>query len=106
MSEKRLAVVTGAARGIGRAIVMELLKQGRIVAGLDMDFMGKPFGPMPALLSIAEYVTKVHAICVRCGNLARHSFRKSAEEQVVVLGEKDKYEPLCRFCYNKATGKK
>ena len=77
-----------------------------IVAGLDMDFMGKPFGPMPALLSKAEYVTKVHAICVRCGNLARHSFRKSAEEQVVVLGEKDKYEPLCRFCYNKATGKK
>lgn len=77
-----------------------------IVAGLDMDFMGKPFGPMPALLSIAEYVTKVHAICVRCGNLAQYSFRKSDEEQVVVLGEKDKYEPLCRYCYNKAMGKK
>jgi thymidine kinase len=77
-----------------------------IVAGLDMDFMGKPFGPIPALLSVAEYVTKVHAICMRCGNLAQYSFRKSDEEQVVVLGEKDKYEPLCRDCYNKAMGKK
>jgi thymidine kinase len=76
-----------------------------VVAGLDMDFMGKPFGPMPGLLAIAEYVTKVHAICMRCGNLAQYSFRKSEEEQVVVLGEKDKYEPLCRDCYNKATGK-
>ena len=76
-----------------------------VVAGLDMDFMGKPFGPMPALLSIAEYVTKVHAICMRCGNLAQYSYRKSEEEQVVVLGEKDKYEPLCRDCYNKALGK-
>jgi len=71
-----------------------------IVAGLDMDFMGKPFGPMPALLAIAEFVTKVHAICMRCGNLAQYSFRKSEEEQIVVLGEKDKYEPLCRTCYN------
>ena len=71
-----------------------------IVAGLDMDFMGKPFGPMPALMGIAEFVTKVHAICMRCGNLAHYSFRKSDEEQVVVLGEKDKYEPLCRTCYN------
>jgi thymidine kinase len=76
-----------------------------VVAGLDMDFMGKPFGPMPGLLAIAEYVTKVHAICMRCGNLAQYSFRKSEEEQVVVLGEKDKYEPLCRDCYNKAKGK-
>ncbi len=57
-----------------------------IIAGLDMDFMGKPFGPMPALLSIAEYITKVHAICMRCGNLANYSFRKSEEEQVVLLG--------------------
>lgn len=72
-----------------------------IVAGLDMDFLGKPFGAMPALLSIAEYVTKVHAICTRCGNLAQYSFRKSEEEQIVVLGEKDKYEPLCRTCYIK-----
>ena len=71
-----------------------------IVAGLDIDFMGKPFGPMPALMAIAEFVTKVHAICMRCGNLAHYSFRKSDEEQVVVLGEKDKYEPLCRTCYN------
>ena len=77
-----------------------------IVAGLDMDFMGKPFGPMPGLLSVAEYVTKVHAICMRCGNLAQYSFRKTDEEQVVVLGEKEKYEPLCRHCYNKAMGKK
>ena len=74
-----------------------------VIAGLDMDFMGKPFGPMPGLLAIAEYVTKVHAICMRCGNLAQYSFRKSDEAQVVVLGEKDKYEPLCRDCYNKAT---
>ena len=69
-----------------------------IIAGLDMDFMGKPFGPMPALLSIAEYVTKVHAICMRCGNLAQYSFRKSEEAQVVLLGEKNLYEPLCREC--------
>lgn len=76
-----------------------------IVAGLDMDFMGNPFGPIPALLSIAEYITKVHAICMRCGSLAQYSFRKSEEEQVVVLGEKDKYEPLCRECYNNAQKK-
>jgi thymidine kinase len=76
-----------------------------VVAGLDMDFMGKPFGPIPALLSIAEYVTKVHAICMRCGNLAQYSFRKSDENQQVVLGEKDKYEPLCRNCYNDALKK-
>jgi thymidine kinase len=76
-----------------------------VVAGLDMDFMGNPFGPIPALLATAEYVTKVHAICMRCGNLAQFSFRKSNEEQVVVLGEKDKYEPLCRNCFNKAAGK-
>jgi thymidine kinase len=76
-----------------------------VVAGLDMDFMGNPFGPMPGLLAIAEFVTKVHAICMRCGNLAQYSFRKSDEDQVVVLGEKDKYEPLCRTCYNKALNK-
>jgi len=72
-----------------------------IVAGLDMDFMGNPFGPLPSLLAIAEYVTKVHAICMRCGSLAQYSYRKSEEAQVVLLGEKDKYEPLCRDCYNK-----
>jgi len=76
-----------------------------VIAGLDMDFMGDPFGPIPALLSIAEFITKVHAICMRCGSLAQFSFRKSEEEQVVVLGEKDKYEPLCRECYNKAMKK-
>ena len=76
-----------------------------VVAGLDMDFMGNPFGPMPALLAIAEYITKVHAICMRCGSLAQFSHRKSEESQVVVLGEKDKYEPLCRECYIRATSK-
>ena len=76
-----------------------------VVAGLDMDFMGKPFGPMPAMLSIAEYVTKVHAICMRCGNLAQYSFRKSEDEQVVLLGEKNLYEPLCRECYNSESNK-
>ena len=76
-----------------------------VIAGLDMDFMGKPFGPMPALLAIAEYVTKVHAICMRCGNLAQYSFRKSGDEQVVLLGEKKLYEPLCRNCYNAALNK-
>src|SRR5512133_2261718 len=67
-----------------------------IVAGLDMDFLGKPFGPMPALLAVAEFITKVHAICMRCGNLAQFSFRKSEEESIVLLGEKNLYEPLCR----------
>jgi len=76
-----------------------------VVAGLDMDFMGKPFGPMPALLAIAEYVTKIHAICMRCGNLAQYSYRKSSEAQQVLLGGKDIYEPLCRSCYNIAHNK-
>ena len=76
-----------------------------LVAGLDMDFMGNPFGPIPALLSIAEYITKVHAICMWCGGLAQYSYRKSEESKVVVLGEKDKYEPLCRSCFNKALKK-
>lgn len=76
-----------------------------LIAGLDMDFMGKPFGPMPALLAIAEYVTKIHAICMRCGNLANYSYRKSDEAQVVLLGEKNLYEPLCRKCYNAAINK-
>jgi len=73
-----------------------------VVAGLDMDFARQPFGPMPALLAIAEYITKVHAICMRCGNLAHYSYRKSEDEKIVLLGEKDIYEPLCRNCYNKA----
>ena len=73
-----------------------------IIAGLDTDFLGKPFGPMPGLLAIAEDVQKVHAICVRCGALANHSHRLSQSRKLVVLGEKDTYEPLCRECYNKA----
>jgi thymidine kinase len=77
-----------------------------IVAGLDMDFMGNPFGPMPGILAIAEFVTKVHAICMRCGNLAQYSFRKTDESQVVLLGEKNLYEPLCRRCYQAAIKKK
>jgi thymidine kinase len=72
-----------------------------IVAGLDMDFLGKPFGPIPSLLATAEYITKVHAICVNCGNLAHYSHRTIANEKLVVLGEKDSYEPLCRVCYEK-----
>jgi thymidine kinase len=76
-----------------------------IVAGLDMDFMGKPFGPMPGLMAIAEHVYKAHAICMRCGNLAQYSFRKTEESQVVLLGEKNLYEPLCRRCYNEAIKK-
>ena len=71
-----------------------------IVAGLDMDFKGKPFGPMPDILAMAEYITKVHAVCVRCGNLAQYSHRKSHDDQVLLLGEKELYEPLCRRCYN------
>ena len=74
-----------------------------IVAGLDMDFMGKPFGPMPALMATAEFVTKVHAICVKCGNIAQHSHRLTADSNLVMLGEKDTYEPICRACYNMAT---
>lgn len=73
-----------------------------IVAGLDMDFQGKPFGPMPQLMAVAEYVTKVHAICMRCGSLANLSHRLSHEEKLVVLGEINEYEPLCRECYNES----
>ena len=73
-----------------------------IVAGLDMDYLGRPFGPIPGLMSTAEYLTKVHAICVRCGNLANHSHRIGLDEKLVVLGETNIYEPLCRFCFSKA----
>ena len=73
-----------------------------IIAGLDTDFMGKPFGPMPALMAVAEDIQKVHAICVKCGSPANHSHRLSKNEQLVVLGEKDEYEPLYRHCYNAA----
>ncbi|MCG6186082.1 thymidine kinase [Maribellus maritimus] len=77
-----------------------------IVAGLDMDFKGVPFGPIPGLMAIADHITKVHAICVRCGNIAQFSHRLSEKEQVVLLGEKDIYEPLCRSCYREANSKK
>lgn len=73
-----------------------------IIAGLDMDFKGIPFGPMPALMARAEYVTKVHAICMRCGDLAQYSYRKTADKSLVLLGEVDEYEPLCRKCFNEA----
>lgn len=71
-----------------------------IVAGLDMDYKGRPFGPMPDLLAVAEYITKVHAICSHCGNLATHSYRLTIDESQVVLGEKDLYEPRCRTCFS------
>ena len=70
-----------------------------IAAGLDMDFKGKPFGPIPDLMAVADHITKVHAICVKCGNIAQFSHRLSEKEQVVLLGEKDVYEPLCRGCF-------
>ncbi len=71
-----------------------------IVAGLDMDFKGKPFGPMPGLMACAEYVTKVHAICVRCGDLAHHSYRLKASDKLVEVGASESYEAVCRTCYN------
>ncbi len=70
-----------------------------IVAGLDMDYRGMPFGPIPHLLAVAEYITKVHAICNHCGNLATHSYRLSNNDEQVLLGERDKYEARCRVCY-------
>ena len=77
-----------------------------IVAGLDMDFEGKPFGPMPKLLAVAEHITKVHAICVSCGDLALYSHRLSLNKLLVQLGEKESYEPLCRTCFNAAKEKR
>ncbi len=77
-----------------------------IVAGLDMDYKGNPFGPMPALMATAEYVTKVHAVCPQTGNLAHYSHRKSDQKELVVLGEKDDYEPLSRSAFMKAINKK
>jgi len=73
-----------------------------VVAGLDMDFKGNPFGPMPHLMATAEYVTKVHAVCTRTGNLAQYSFRKAASKDLVLLGETEEYEPLSRAAYYKA----
>jgi len=74
-----------------------------IIAGLDMDFKGNPFGPIPGLMAVADHITKVHAICMRCGDVAQFSYRFSKADKLVLLGEKDEYEPLCRSCYTKAT---
>lgn len=86
------------------AVCNELANKGIrvIVAGLDMDFKGNPFGPMPALMATAEYVTKVHAICPRTGNLANYSYRKSNNDKLVMLGETEEYEPLSRAAFYKA----
>jgi len=73
-----------------------------IIAGLDMDYKGNPFGPIPSLMARAEYVTKVHAICMRCGDLAQYSYRKTTDESLVLLGEVNEYEPLCRKCFIEA----
>jgi len=72
-----------------------------IIAGLDMDYLGNPFGPIPNLMAIAEYVTKVHAVCKKSGNIANYSFRKNKKKDIVVIGEKDKYEPLSRAVFYK-----
>jgi thymidine kinase len=85
------------------AVVNELASKGvRVIcAGLDMDFQSNPFGPMPFLMASAEYITKVHAICMLCGNLAQYSHRKAKETEQVLVGAVEEYEPLCRACYNK-----
>lgn len=82
-------------------VVNQLANRGKrvIVAGLDMDFQGNPFPPMDKLMSIAEYITKVHAICMNCGKIASYSYRRTKSTQTVVLGEKDIYEALCRKCF-------
>jgi len=83
-------------------ICTQLANHGKrvIVSGLDMDFMGNPFEPMPQILSIAEKITKVHAICNDCGEIANHSYRTTKSEELIHLGEKDKYKPLCRDCFS------
>lgn len=82
------------------AIAERLALEGKrvIVAGLDMDFKGVPFGPVPKLMAVADYITKLHAICVRCGNMASRSYRKSTEKGQVLVGKNDIYEPRCRMC--------
>ena len=82
-------------------VAVQLANKGTrvIAAGLDMDFKGQPFGPMPGLLARAELVTKVHAICQKCGSLANYSYRLTKDEGQVLLGEKDIYEPRCRACF-------
>ncbi|MDB9774958.1 thymidine kinase [Vicingaceae bacterium] len=90
------------------SVCNQLANQGIrvIVAGLDMDYKGNPFGPIPALMATAEYVTKVHAICVNCGNLANHSHRMAENDKLVMLGETESYEPLCRDCFSESNQKK
>ena len=73
-----------------------------IIAGLDMDFEGRPFGPVPQLLAIADYITKVHAICMKCGDIAHFSYRTSLDKNKILLGEKESYEPRCRTCFYKS----
>jgi len=89
------------------SVCNQLAEKGKrvIVSGLDMDYLGKPFGPVPQLLAIAEYVTKVHAICIRCGSLASYSHRTVTDNKLVVLGETEAYEPLCRKCFLEAVSK-
>ncbi len=88
-------------------VCLKIANKGKrvIVAGLDMDFLGNPFGSMPDLLCVAEYITKLHAICTECGDLANFSFRKTANKEKIMLGEKGEYTPLCRSCYNKQRDK-
>jgi thymidine kinase len=83
-------------------VIQQLANRGSrvIVAGLDMDYTGKPFGPMPAILAQAEFITKVHAICQKCGSLANYSYRKVPSKNQIVLGEKESYEPRCRVCFS------
>ncbi len=90
------------------SVCNELANRGKrvIVAGLDMDYLGKPFGPIPALMASAEYVTKVHAICMKCGKLASYSHRTVNDDKLVVLGETESYEPLCRDCFVNVKGLK
>ena len=85
-------------------VCQTLANQGTrvIVAGLDMDYLGDPFGPMPSLMAIAEFVTKVHAICMKCGSVASHSYRTTASEEQVLLGASAEYEARCRKCFNES----
>lgn len=82
-------------------VCVELANQGKrvILAGLDMDFSGAPFGPMPRLMAVAEFVTKVNAVCMKCGGIATNSYRLTGEKEKVVIGEKNEYEARCRSCF-------
>lgn len=86
------------------AATLALAGKRVIIAGLDMDYLGRPFGPVPALLAMADYVTKLHAVCVVCGNIALYSYRRDGSRDRVLIGEKEWYEPRCRVCYHLADG--